>query len=210
MDDNSIWKWQMALDRYGGLDAPITFEIWNPSQGSKKSRPVAYYKTTMRALTFWERCPFMYLREISTKKEKKGQIAVQTSKIKSRTTLMEIKCFRPMDAMSPRTPQKSPIKAQQEYTRLRDRAGSAIPDLSSSKVEKEVPIKALNRSNSAIDLSPGSKKQSQSKLNPKPMKIKVRTRDSDSEEETSTLQNSVYLPEETVDDGTEKSIRSSF
>jgi len=70
-EDNSIWKWQMTLDRYGGLDAPITFEIWNPSQGAIKSRPVAYYKTTIRALTFWERSPFMYLREISTKIEKK-------------------------------------------------------------------------------------------------------------------------------------------
>jgi len=124
---------------------------------------------------------------------------------------MEIKCFRPMDASSPRTPQKSPIKAQQEYTHLRDRSGSANVDLSRSKIEKEVvpPTRALNRSNSAVDLSPGSK-QSQSKLNPKPIKITVRTQAlSDSEEETSTLQNSVYLPEQTVD-GTEKSMRSSL
>jgi len=120
---------------------------------------------------------------------------------------MEIKSFHPIDSSSPRTLQKSPIKniqIQQEYDScLRDRSSSAIPDLSRSKIEKEVPSQALNRSNSAVNLSPGSK-QSPAKLNPKPKKVRIQRPSSDSEEETSTLQNSVYLPE--TDEGTEKSL----
>jgi len=202
-EDTITWRWRIQLDRYGGLDAPITFEIWNPSVGTKNERPVAFYRTTLRALTFWKEGPFMYLRAMTKKKEK----AKLTTNIKSRTILMEIINFK----ATPDAAHTPVIKPKSPQTKI---------DILSikSRVPEKVPLvyqhPALNRSNSAVallsqsksgtPLEPASLSFSRSNTVPpveglppivKPKKKKDNMDMPSDSGEGATLKNSQYFPE---------------